>query len=101
MAKMSEYERETIIYFNESENDASIFTFDAGLKRRLADFGRKYPLLCYPTRITAEGGVLYTIDKSRLSIFFIPPDSEEQRATMREYAEKYGIRVVNTAKEIA
>ena len=46
MRKLSKYEKETIINWNEAENLASIYTFNASLKRRLADFSRKYPLLC-------------------------------------------------------
>ena len=46
MRKLSKYEKETIINWNEGENIASIYTFNASLKRRLEDFSRKYPLLC-------------------------------------------------------
>ena len=46
MKKLSKYEKETIINWNEAENLASVYTFNASLKRRLADFSRKYPLLC-------------------------------------------------------
>lgn len=45
MRKLSKYERETIVNFNEGESEASIYTFNADLKRRLAEFSRKYPLL--------------------------------------------------------
>ncbi len=51
MKKLSKYEKETIVNFNEGEPEASIFTFNADLKRRLAEFSRKYPLLC---RLTAR-----------------------------------------------
>lgn len=36
MGKPSKYEKETIINFNEGEKEASIYTFNADLKRRLA-----------------------------------------------------------------
>ena len=78
MTKLSKYEKETIINWNEAENLASIYTFNASLKRRLADFSRKYPLLCRLERSTPEGSVTYVLDKSRLSIRFIPPYSEEE-----------------------
>ena len=68
MTKLSKYEKETIINWNEAENLASIYTFNASLKRRLADFSRKYPLLCRLERSTPEGSVTYVLDKSRLSI---------------------------------
>ena len=46
MAKLTKYEKETIILFNEGEGTASIYTFNAGLKKRLALFAKKYPDLC-------------------------------------------------------
>ena len=54
MRKLSKYEKETIINWNEAENLASVYTFNASLKRRLADFSRKYPLLCRLERSTPE-----------------------------------------------
>ena len=38
MTKLSKYEKETIINWNEAEDTASIYTFNADLKRRLAEF---------------------------------------------------------------
>ena len=40
MRKLSKYEKETIINWNEGETIASIYTFNASLKRRLEDFSR-------------------------------------------------------------
>ena len=40
MTKLSKYEKETIINWNEGERLASIYTFNASLKRRL---GRVQP----------------------------------------------------------
>mgnify|MGYP001533242312 CR=1 FL=1 len=79
MRKLSKYEKETIINWNEAENLASVYTFNASLKRRLADFSRKYPLLCRLERSTPEGSVTYVLDKSRLSIRLVPPYSEERK----------------------
>ena len=42
MKKLSKYERETIVNFNEGESEASVYTFNADLKRRLAEFSRKF-----------------------------------------------------------
>ena len=52
MTKLSKYEKETIINWNEAEDTASIYTFNADLKRRLAEFSRKYPQLCRLERST-------------------------------------------------
>lgn len=35
MRKPSKYEKETIVNFNEAEQEATIYTFNADLKRRL------------------------------------------------------------------
>ena len=80
MRKPSKYEKETIVNFNEAEQEATIYTFNADLKRRLAEFSQKYPLLCRMERATPEGSVTYVLDKSRLSIRLVPPYSEERRA---------------------
>lgn len=94
MRKLSKYEKETIINWNEAENLASIYTFNASLKRRLADFSRKYPLLCRLERSTPEGSVTYVLDKSRLSIRLVPPYSEERKAAASAYAKEHGFQVV-------
>ena len=83
MRKLSKYEKETIINWNEAENLASVYTFNASLKRRLADFSRKYPLLCRLERSTPEGSVTYVLDKSRLSIRLVPPYSEQRGTESR------------------
>lgn len=101
MRKLSKYERETIVNFNEGESEVSIYTFNADLKRRLAEFSRKYPLLCRLERITPEGSVTYVLDKSRLSIRLVPPYSEERRAAARTYAKEHGFQPVKSSQEIS
>ena len=101
MTKLSKYEKETIINWNEAENLASIYTFNADSKRRLAEFSRKYPQLCRLERSTPEGSVTYVMDKSRLSIRLVPPYSEERLAAAREYAKQHGFQVLRTDKESA
>lgn len=96
MIKLSKYEKETIINWNEAESTASIYTFNADLKRRLAEFSRKYPQLC-----RLERSVTYVIEKSRLSVRLIPPYSEERLAAARKYAKQHGFQVLRTEKESA
>ena len=85
----------------EAENLASVYTFNASLKRRLADFSRKYPLLCRLERSTPEGSVTYVLDKSRLSIRLVPPYSEERKAAASAYAKEHGFQVVGAEEKIA
>ena len=90
MAKLTKYEKETIILFNEGEDTASIYTFNAGLKKRLALFTKKYPDLCRQEKAHEQGGVSYVLDKSRLSIRLQPPMSEERRRKASENAKQTG-----------
>ena len=46
MTRLTKIEKETIILFNEGESTARIYTYNAGLKKRLAAFSKKYPDLC-------------------------------------------------------
>ena len=88
--KLSLYEKETIILFNEGEDTASIYTFNAGLRKRLAAFSKKYPALCRMEQSHEQGEVSYVLDKSRLSIRFLPPYSEERKKKASEYAKQNG-----------
>ena len=95
MIRLSKYEKETIINFNEEEQEVSIYTFNSDMKRRLSAFSDKYPTLCRMTDRTEEGSVTYIMDKSRLSIRLIPPYSEERKSALRECAKEYGFRSVS------
>lgn len=88
---LTKVERETIILFNEAEDTASIYTYNAGLKKRLADFSEKYSAMCRLEKTNDEGGVTYVLDKSRLSIRFTAPYSEERRQQARANALKNSI----------
>ena len=88
MSKLTKYEKETIVLFNEGEDTAHIQTFNAGLRNRLAAFSKKYPALCRPEKTYAQGGVSYVLDKSRLSIRLQPPYSEERRRKAGENAKQ-------------
>ena len=86
-------ERETILRFDEADDTAVIYTFNSGLKKRLAAFAEKYPDLCTITVDDAVyGNVTYEIQKSRVSIRLIAPYSEERRKAASEYAKEHGTR---------
>ena len=101
MAKLTKYEKETIVLFNEGEDTAHIQTYNAGLRNRLAAFSKKYPDLCRLEKTYEQGGVSYVLDKSRLSIRLVPPYSEERLTAAREYAKQHGFQVLRTDKESA
>lgn len=89
--RLTKYERETIILFNEAEPTANIYTYNTALKNRLAKFSRQYPNIA---RLVTEypcGGVSYEVDKRRISIRLTAPYSEERKAKARNYAQKHNI----------
>ena len=90
MSKLTKYEKETIVLFNEGEDTAHIQTYNAGLRKRLAAFSKKYPDLCRLDKTYGQGGVSYVLDKSRLSIRLHPPYSEERRRKASENARQNG-----------
>ena len=90
MAKLTKYEKETIILFSEGEDIAHIQTYNAGLRNRLAVFAKKCPDLCRLDKTYAQGGVSYVLDKSRLSIRLQPPYSKERRRKASENAKQNG-----------
>ena len=90
MSKLTKYEKETIVLFNEGEDTASIYTYNTGLRKRLVAFSKKYPDLCRLEKTYEQGGVSYVLDKSRLSIRLQPPYSEERRRKASENAKQNG-----------
>ena len=82
MTRLTKIEKETIVLFNEGEDKANIYTHNAGLKKRLAAFAKKYPDLCRLEKSNVQGGVSYELAKSRLSI---------RRQKASEYAKKHGL----------
>ncbi len=64
MTRLTKIEKETIVLFNEGEDKANIYTHNAGLKKRLAAFAKKYPDLCRLEKSNVQGGVSYELAKS-------------------------------------
>lgn len=98
--KLTKYEKETIINFNEGEKEASIYTFNASLKRRLAEFARKYPALCRLKCSTAEErdlchGQVETVHPVS------PPYSEARKAAASAYAKEHGFQILIPEQESA
>ena len=81
MSKLTKYEKETIVLFNEADEEAHIQTYNAGLRKRLEAFSKKYPDLC-------------RLDMS-MSIRFQPPMSEERRRKASELAKQNGFNGQN------
>lgn len=90
MAKRgSKEERETIIRFDETDDPAVIYTFNADLKRRLKSFAKNHPELCSMCAEDKEyGSITYELDKSRLQIRFTAPYSAERKECVGKMGRK-------------
>ena len=90
--RLTKYEKETIILTSEGDDTYNVYTFNAGLKRRLGDFAKKCPAVC---RLESEdkniGCQSYVVDKARLSIRLTAPYSEARRQAARNLAKENGI----------
>lgn len=71
MSKLTKYEKETIVLFNEGEDTAHIQTYNAGLRNRLEMFSKKYPDLCRLDKTYEQGGVSYILDMRMGSTTYI------------------------------
>lgn len=92
MTRLTKYEKETIILTSEGDDTYSVYTFNPALKRRLADFAKKYPDNCrLETEDRTLGCAIYVIDKARLSIRLTAPYSEERRKAISRQAKIRGI----------
>lgn len=90
--KLTKYEKETIILTSEGDDTYSVYTFNSALKRRLAEFAKKYPDLCHlESEDKKVGCQSYVIDKARLSIRITAPYSEARRKAASERAKQQGV----------
>ena len=89
MTRLTKYEKETIILTSEGDDTYSVYTFNPALKRRQADYSKKYPEHC---RLDSEdkklGSQSYVIDKGRLSIRLTAPYNEKRRKAASEIAKR-------------
>ncbi len=95
MYKRTKYEKETIILTSEADSTYRVYTFNKGLKKKLAKFMKNYPEHCKLVDDTSDGGLIYEIEKGRLSLRLVPPYSEERKQKMKNIAKE---KLVNNAK---
>lgn len=73
----------TDIYFDDYYPTATIVTYNYTLKKKLEKFSEEHPDCFKEIEHYKDGGVKYIIDKSRMSIRFISPCSEEKKEMYR------------------
>lgn len=88
---LTNYERETIITFNEAEADCEVYTYNPKLVRKLTERCESHPSLY---RMIAEdqfGGYTFCFPKSLLTINPRVPMSEDLREKHRRNAIENGL----------
>lgn len=81
--KSKKQEQTTDIYFDDYNPTATIITYNYQLKKKLLKFSEEHPDCCNLVERYKDGGVKYAVDKSRMSIRFISPCSEEKKEMYR------------------
>lgn len=87
--KLTPYERETIILYNEAEKTASVYTHDEKLIAKLKRLSECFPDKVYPDRPEAHGAVSYIVPKSCIGVR--TPYSDERRMADSIRAKKAGL----------
>lgn len=91
--KLSRYEKETVIGFNEEEAEANVYTYDRKLREKLARLARKCPDEIRLIRKEPRGAVTYAVPKACVSVR--QPYSAARRAADSKRTKAAGIRPPN------
>lgn len=86
--KLSNYEKETIILWNEAEKTASVYTHNTALQEQLAALCESHPERVRRTADNGHGGLTFELPKKWLKI--APPRvlSPAQREVLERMNEK-------------
>lgn len=85
MLRLSNYERETIINFNEGENAASVYTHNKALRHRLKQLAQEHPEDCRLFRtVHRDQAVEYYIPKAWIKIHPTRKISDAQREALKK-----------------
>ena len=88
--KLTKYEEETVVLYNEAESMASVYAHDPKLKEKLKRLAEKYPEQVILEKADPSGGVTYTVPKK--CVLIREPYSEERRKAASERAKTAGRR---------
>ena len=89
--KLSKFEEETVVLYNEAQSTASVYTHDPKLKEKLKRLSEKYPEQIIFEKFNSGGGVTYTVPKK--CVLIKEPYSEERRKAASERAKTAGYRL--------
>ena len=88
---LTKRQKDTVICFNEESDIIDVRTHNTDLRNRLLEFSEQYPDCYKLTDDDEHGGMLFEIQKGRLSFRLTAPYSEERRNSLSENAKKHGI----------
>ena len=89
MSRLTRYEQETVITYNEAEQTANIYTHNKALRRRLEQLAQERPEECRLYRVSHWGeAVEYYVPKSWLKINPTRILTEAQLERNRQAAQK-------------
>ena len=86
--KLSKYEEETVVLYNEAQYMASVYTHDPKLNEKLKRLSEKYPEQVILEKSDSSGGMTYTVPKK--CVLIREPYSEERRKAASERAKTAG-----------
>ncbi len=96
---ISKIEQETVILFNEAEANASVYTYNGTLKRKLSGLCSTRPEEARQTKDDGRGGLTFEVPKRWVTVNAGPVYTEEQRQAMKERARAISTSKSSTAVE--
>lgn len=88
---LTNYERETIITFNEAETDCEIYTYNQKLIRKLTERCESHPDLYQKVSEDKFGGFTFSFPKTLLTISPRVPMSKDLREMHRRMSVENGL----------
>ena len=99
MERLTKQEKDTEIFYDQSNAPMQIRTHDLNLIRRLTALSAEYPDVCQLVETDPISGSFFEVlDKNRVSIHVTKPYSAERRRKQSEWAKEHGMKGNCTAK---
>lgn len=82
--KLSKYEQETIITFNENEKEANVYTYNSNLKKKISALCQEQPEEAKQIADDERGGLTFEIPKKWIRVNASRVLSEAQKAVLEK-----------------
>ena len=90
---LTKKQKTTAIYFDEDSRMMEVQTHNTDLKKRLTAFAKNHPQCCRQIDDDEQGGLIFEIEKGRLSFRLTAPYSEERKKAASKWAKQNGIAI--------